>query len=173
MTSIKKNFISIAIILFLGICAYVYYLNEKKTINNNSPESTILENTVSEFQKEGTLVFYKNKLNQKLLHIEIAENEYDKQKGLMFRKTMADSLGMLFLFDVEEPQSFWMKNTHISLDIIYVNKKNIVVSIAKYTKPYSEIGIPSIKAADKVIEVNAGYCDKNQISEGDSISYSR
>ena len=74
---------------------------------------------------------------------------------------MPDSVGMLFVFDLEKPQSFWMRNTGFSLDIIYVNNKLEIVSIQKYTHPFSEVSIPSKAPAMYVVEVNAGYCDNN------------
>jgi uncharacterized protein len=89
----------------------------------------------------------------------------------MYRKSMPDSCGMLFIFEEMQPLSFWMKNTHISLDILYLDNDYRIVSIAKNATPFSEVSIPSGKDAMYVIEVNAGFCEKNKIKEGIKISY--
>jgi uncharacterized membrane protein (UPF0127 family) len=80
---------------------------------------------------------------------------------------------MLFIFPTEEPESFYMKNTIIPLDIIFINSKRELVKIYKYTTPYSEQDLPSIKPIRFVVEVNAGFCDTYNIKEGDFIDWRR
>lgn len=128
-----------------------------------------------EFTKEGQLTFFDRENHQfiKTIDIEIAEGEYETALGLMYRYSMSDSAGMLFIMDKEEPKNFWMKDTYISLDIIYLNKNLEIVTIQKYTQALSEQSIPSYKKAKYVIEVNAGFCDKLNIEEGDTVSYER
>lgn len=123
------------------------------------------------FRKDGELKFIQNKKILKTISIEIAKKEAERTQGLMFRKTMPDSCGMLFIFEEMQPLSFWMKNTHIPLDIIYIDKDYNIVSISKNTVPFSEKPIPSLKEAMYVVEVNAGFCDKNAIVEGNKIIY--
>ena len=89
----------------------------------------------------------------------------------MYRDTMAENNGMLFLMETEEPQTFWMKNTIISLDIIYVDSNKRIVSISRNCKPYSLDQIPSAKPALYVVEVIAGYTAKYGIKTGDMISF--
>lgn len=124
------------------------------------------------FKKEGELLF-KNKDGKVLttLDIEKAENENERAQGLMFRTHMDMNQGMLFLFEKETRQAFWMKNTSISLDIIFVNAQKEIVHIAKNTKPYSTESIPSFEYAQFVIEVNNGYCNLNNIMVGDRIDF--
>ena len=86
---------------------------------------------------------------------------------------MNNSQAMLFIFDVEEPQAFWMKNTIIPLDIIYVNSNKEIVSIAANTEPYSEKSLPSGRPAIYVVEVNGGFCDQYGIAAGSKISFTR
>ena len=105
------------------------------------------------------------------IDIEIANTEEKRMQGLMFRSSMSDSAGMLFTFPSETLQEFWMKNTIISLDIVYVNAKKEIVSIQKYAEPYSERPLPSYKPAMYVVEVNAGFCDSHRIGEGDFIQF--
>ena len=78
---------------------------------------------------------------------------------------------MLFIFDNERPLSFWMKNTYIPLDIIYVNKSLEIVTIQENTMPLNEKPIPSEKPALFVVEVNAGYPAARCLPQQDRFSY--
>ncbi|TAH18559.1 MAG: DUF192 domain-containing protein [Cytophagales bacterium] len=130
-------------------------------------------NTSPSFKKEGELSFI-SKTNQqeiKKIQIEIADNEGERQQGLMYRTAMEEGQGMLFIFPNSEPQSFWMKNTLISLDLLFVDENKEIVTIQKYAQPKSESSIPSSKPAKYVVEVNAGFCDRYQIKEGDVVKF--
>jgi len=126
-----------------------------------------------QFKKEGVLYFLSKVNNDTLrqIDIELASNDQERAQGLMDRKSMTDLQGMLFIFPRPEEQSFWMKNTYISLDIIYLNEKKEIVTIQKNTTPLSEESIPSFKKAQYALEVNAGFCDKYHIAYGDRIAY--
>ncbi len=103
--------------------------------------------------------------------IEIAREESKRELGLMYREKMAENQAMLFVFDGEGPRSFWMKNTILSLDMIFVNGKNEVVTIHKYTTPYSEDSYTSTRPAQYVVEANGGFTDKYGIAVGDRIAW--
>jgi uncharacterized protein len=126
---------------------------------------------VPSFVKEGEVTFLSGGKKIKKIDVEIAENEAEQAKGLMYRPYMPDSVGMLFIFQNVQPQSFWMKNTHIPLDIIYVDSNKKIVSIQKNTRPYSEESLPSYGDVQYVVEVNAGYTDLHGIKVGDSIQF--
>jgi len=125
------------------------------------------------FTKEGELRFLDGKTDKLIskIDIEVAQTPEESQQGLMYRRTMADSVGMLFIFSVEEQQSFWMKNTYLPLDIIYVNAKKQIVSIAQDCKPLSEESIPSNGITKYVVEVNAGYAAKTRLKKDDKIDF--
>jgi uncharacterized membrane protein (UPF0127 family) len=129
--------------------------------------------TAPVFKKEGELSFIKkdNQQEIKKIDIEIADSDGERQQGLMYRTQMEDSQGMLFIFPETEMQSFWMKNTLISLDILFVNENMEIVTIQKYAQPKSEQSLRSTKPAKYVIEVNAGFCDRYQVSEGDLVKF--
>ena len=78
---------------------------------------------------------------------------------------------MLFLMPTEEPQSFWMLNTYIPLDIIFANQSMEIVKIQANRQPQSLQSIPSERPAKYVVEVNAGFCAENGIVEGDRIRF--
>ncbi len=124
------------------------------------------------FKKEGELTFYsENNKQLAKIDIEIADTEYDRQLGLMKRKSMEENEGMLFIFPGESLKSFWMRNTFIPLDMIFVNANKEIVTIHKNTKVLSDQSYPSSAPAEYVIEVNAGYTDKYKIKEGDKVSW--
>jgi uncharacterized membrane protein (UPF0127 family) len=84
---------------------------------------------------------------------------------------MPDTAGMLFIYKQSQKLFFWMKNTYIPLDIIFVNENMQIVTLWKNTKPLSEKTIPSYQFSKYVVEVNAGFCDKYDIKLGDYITY--
>ena len=88
--------------------------------------------------------------------IEIADDAAERAQGLMFRETMPRDHGMYFVYQTGRPVAFWMKNTPLPLDIIYINERGIVCSIAADTTPYSEEALPSGCAAQTVLELNGG-----------------
>ena len=154
----------------MGGLAYLGALYIAPGFLGNKISGTNSSSTVS-FAKEGELFFLKNGIKAKKIDIEIAENEEERNKGLMFRSYLPDTTGMLFIFEKETPQNFWMKNTIIPLDIIYVDAEKKIISITKNTNPYSEEVIPSYGDAQYVIEVNTGFTEKHNIQIGDEISF--
>ena len=125
------------------------------------------------FRKDGELRFLDAKTSQVIstIDIEVAATDASREQGLMYRDTMVESSGMLFLMGTEEMQAFWMKNTIISLDIIYVDSERRIVSIHKNCTPYSLDQIQSAAPALYVVEVIAGYTDKYKIEVGDRVSF--
>ncbi len=107
------------------------------------------------------------------IDLEIAKTLFERNRGLMYRRSMPANGGMLFIFEIMGPQSFWMKNTVLPLDIIYVNDQFGIVSIAEHTRPYSLEPIKSGGPAKYVVEVHAGYCQANGITAGDYIEFDR
>lgn len=154
--------ITVSSLLLFGACKE----EDKKTTGTTSREIA--------FKKEGEAQLFKTDSTKVArLDIEIADNDYETETGLMYRTSMKNNRGMLFIFEKEEPRYFYMKNTQISLDIIYINSEQKVVSIAKNAVPMDETSLPSGGPAKYVLEVNAGLTDKWQLAPGDSISFSR
>ena len=104
-----------------------------------------------------------------VVRVEVADDREEQMRGLMYRTDLAADAGMLFLFDQEQPRSFWMKNTPLPLDIIYIAKDGRIVSIAEHTTPFSTAAIPSGAPAQNVLEVNAGYAQRNGVRVGDRV----
>jgi hypothetical protein len=101
--------------------------------------------------------------------IELAVTPEEQARGLMFRKSMAEKEGMFFVFDRDEIRHFWMRNTLIPLDMIFIDSKLSVVDIHRNAKPLDETVISSQKPARYVLEVNAGNADKCRIKPGSHI----
>ncbi|MBD3386146.1 DUF192 domain-containing protein [candidate division KSB1 bacterium] len=129
--------------------------------------------TFYDFTRQGELLFRRNDRILKKIDIEIADSEYKIILGLMFRKEMQENQGMLFLFDNEEPRSFWMKDTYISLDILFADASKKIVTIHKYTTPFTTNGYASTEPAQYVVEVISGFTDKYNIKTGDTIEWVR
>jgi len=102
--------------------------------------------------------------------VEVAANDVHRARGLMFRTEMAADAGMLFVFNSEGERYFWMKNTPLPLDIIFISADGRIVRIARSTTPFSEKLVPSRGAAMFVLEINAGLSDSLGITEGDRVS---
>jgi len=101
--------------------------------------------------------------------VEMMRTPAQLEKGLMFRRFLPADRGMLFDFKVEQPVMMWMKNTYISLDMIFIGKSGRVISIATDTEPLSEHIIPSGGPVLAVLEVNAGTAAKIGLKIGDKV----
>ncbi|WP_345006682.1 DUF192 domain-containing protein [Snuella lapsa] len=127
------------------------------------------------FKKEGELSIFKSTSDSlKIsLDIEIADTDYEIQTGLMYRNSMQNNQGMLFVFKDAQERYFYMKNTRIPLDIIFISENNAIVSFQKNAKPFDESSLPSNLPAKYVLEVNAGLIDTWGLNVGDSIRYNK
>ena len=102
--------------------------------------------------------------------VEIADTEPEREKGLMFRKELAEGQGMLFDFHREQEVGFWMQNTYISLDMIFIRGDGRILRIAQNTEPLSTRIIPSGGPVRAVLEVIAGTAEKLGIAPGDRVA---
>ncbi|GGD02940.1 DUF192 domain-containing protein [Hyunsoonleella pacifica] len=127
------------------------------------------------FSKEGNLSIF-NTENDSLkveLDIEIADTDFDIQTGLMYRNSMKNTQAMLFVFKDERERFFYMKNTRIPLDIIYINANKAIISFQKNAKPFDESSLPSEAPAKYVLEINAGLVDEWGLKVKDSIVFTK
>ena len=103
--------------------------------------------------------------------VEVARTAQEQARGLMFRTELAPDKGMIFPFDAPRPANFWMKNTQISLDIIFVRSDGSIESIAANTVPYSLDGVPSGEPVAMVLELAAGRADTLGLKAGDIVKW--
>ena len=123
------------------------------------------------FKKEGELKLYRNDSLIHTLDIEIADDEYQTQTGLMYRNSMANNQGMLFIFPDEQLRSFYMKNTRIPLDIIYFDANKRFVSVQVDAKPFDETSLPSEGEAQYVLKVNGGLSSSWNLDQQTKIEF--
>lgn len=141
----KFKYLMILIFLtFLGIFIYFFFFHNPKT------------NVVS------------LQIKNKTFNLEVAKTPSQQMTGLMNRTSLCPNCGMIFVFGLELPQSFWMKNTHIPLDIIFLDKNGVVINIAQ-GQPESLDNIQSTQPSKFVIELNADTSAKIGLKSGDII----
>ncbi|MGA7956400.1 MAG: DUF192 domain-containing protein, partial [Xanthobacteraceae bacterium] len=102
--------------------------------------------------------------------VELATNDAERARGLMFRKSLPEGHGMLFDFQTEQPVQFWMRNTYIPLDMIFIRGDGRVLNIAQNATPLSDALIPSAGPVRGVLEVIAGTARKYHIAPGDRVT---
>jgi uncharacterized protein len=102
--------------------------------------------------------------------VELATNTAERAVGLMYRKELPEGRGMLFDFHDDQPVQFWMHNTYISLDMIFIAGDGRVVRVAENAKPMSDELIPSGRPVRAVLEVIAGTARKFGIAAGDRVT---
>lgn len=160
-----KNLIS----SFLGLVLLLFSLSGCK--EDQKP----IDTTPIAFAKEGELQVLKADTDSVIasLDIELALTDYEIQTGLMYRNSMEEKEGMLFVFQDEAPHSFYMKNTLIALDILFIDNSLRIVNIHRNATPLSEAGIPSSGPVQYVLEINAGLSDRWGLSAGDRIRYEK
>lgn len=103
--------------------------------------------------------------------IEIADAPEEQQIGLMYRTEMPQNHGMLFIFPDSAPRSFWMKNTYLPLDLIYIGTDKTIKHIHKNAQPESLAPLPSRHPVQYVLEVNGGLTDEFNIQIGDQVKF--
>ncbi|WP_372755551.1 DUF192 domain-containing protein [Mariniflexile sp.] len=155
---------SLQIALTLSLCAL--------SILACKDDKKVIKQTEISFKKEGELTIFKTDSTTVTLDIEIADTDFDIQTGLMYRDAMSEKQAMLFVFEDETERYFYMKNTKIALDLIFISANKTIVSFQKNAKPFDESSLPSNVPAQYVLEVNAGLVDSWGLAIGNTISYS-
>jgi len=163
----KKRIINLGLLsLFISISFTSCENDEKK---NESIETDPIT-----FTKEGEIYLIKSSGDTiQKLDVEFAESDYEHQTGLMYRETMKENQGMLFIYNSERVRNFYMKNTYIPLDIIYYEADSTLVSIQKNTTPRDETSLPSEGPAQYILEVNGGLSDEWGLEKNDKMSFLR
>ncbi len=103
--------------------------------------------------------------------VEVMRTQAQRERGLMFRRSLPADQGMLFDFQVEQPVAMWMKNTFLPLDMVFISKTGKVVALAENTEPLSRAIIPSGGPVYSVLEVNAGSAARIGLKIGDSVRH--
>jgi len=163
---VNKILATTILIILLMMALFRFF--PKKNIENTAPvsaERALARGRLDFLQADGTLI--------SSITVEFAEDDYARGYGLMFRKFLPFDHGMLFIFPEERYQSFWMKNTAVSLDMIFLNNNKEIINIARDTQPFAEKNYSSAAPARYVLEVVAGYSDQWAIGPGVKVNWSR
>jgi len=122
-------------------------------------------------KKEKIVIENKLSKNKEFFLVELAKNEYEKKKGLQCKKYLKKNEGMLFIWSDEDYRNFWMKNTAIPLDLIFINSSLEVIEVYFDARPFSEKLIRSEKRAKFVLELNVGVFKELGFDVGDRIIF--
>lgn len=172
----KKNSKQIiAIVLLLAFGLWLIFTVLPSGGGSSSTETRAVKMVEPKFYKEAVLAVLDSSGSDtiKVFDIELCESMNEIQYGMMYRKSMDPNTGMLFIMGEERRQSFYMKNTFVPLDIIYINQAMEIVSIQKNAKPLDETSLPSAGPASFVLEIYGGESDKLGIKAGNKISWQR
>ena len=104
-----------------------------------------------------------------MFKVEIADTKEERRKGLMFRSNLNIDQGMLFILSKSSFANVWMKNTELSLDIIFISEENIIVDLFKEAMPLSEKIYTSKMVTKYILEINSGLIDKLGVNVGDEV----
>jgi len=158
----------IILLIIMGLAVSLYF----SIFHNPSPVITAPKENIT-FRDEGNLYFIDSHRGDTLarIDIEIANDEDSRMRGLMDRDSLGINQGMLFIYSKAMDHTYWMKNTRISLDIIFIGDDKSVKYIADHTIPYSTTPIPGFYPSRYVVEVNAGFCLEHNIKPGVLIDF--
>lgn len=162
----QRNLLIIMAVLAIPIVGGLIYMSmPKSTPSASGPK----------FTKQGTLTFYRAQGDEALttIDIEIKADEMGRAEGMMWRKSMEDNQGMLFIMERAEPQSFWMRNTYLPLDIIFIGENQRILNIRKNAQPQTLSPQTSQGDAKYVLEVVGGFADQHGIKPGNRIEFER
>lgn len=123
------------------------------------------------FAASGTTIVLKTETGDHSFDIEVMTTFQERARGLMFRRSLPENSGMLFLYDRPEPAAMWMKNTFIPLDMVFIAPGGTVHRIEKNTEPFSTETISSDGSIIAVLELNAGAADRIKLKPGDRVIY--
>ena len=105
------------------------------------------------------------------VRVEIADTPAKRELGLQYRRELGDDQGMLFLFPAESTQTFWMKNTPISLDMIFIGSNLRIVGIVRDAVPFSTTTLSVAAPSQFVLEIKGGLARRNRIEVGDPVRF--
>ncbi len=157
-----------AVVIFVLICCWAFsrFSCRRARIEHAAPIAFKSEGRLSVIKKNGrdTVI---------TIAIEIADREEERIQGLMNRYFLPDTGGMLFVFEAPRQLSFWMKDTYLPLDIIFIDDNQNIIEIRENMAPLNTMPIWSRSPARYALEVNAWFCRQRGIKEGDKICWSR
>jgi uncharacterized membrane protein (UPF0127 family) len=169
-----RIWIAVLMLSFSSLLLGVGCGGEKSSAPSESTEettpSTAASATVSESEasRTPTVIITNSEGERVAVEVEIADNDAERQRGLMERTALAENAGMLFVFEREKPLAFWMKNTLIPLSVAYIDSNGRIVDIQDM-EPLDETTHPSAEPARYALEVNQGFFAERGIEVGNEM----
>ena len=161
-----KNLIHILLALFLGASVAsmsIAGMAHAQEASANAPILLPVDETPLTIERDGEIIA--------AFDIEVADDPSERSRGLMFRTELGDHEGMIFPYDGTTAQSFWMKNTPLALDIIYIGPDGRISNIAAMTEPYSLEPVYSVGPVLGVLELRGGRAEELGVSPGDLVEW--
>ena len=151
----------------LVITSYISIIYSSSSLSNNP-------NSLSELRNwgKGVVTVHTTKTENAKFRVVIAKSNKERRQGLMHIESMKDNEGMIFIFNPPRKVSMWMRNTPMTLDMIFINKDGEIITIENSATPYSTKGIPSNGSIKWVLEINGGLSERLNIKAGDSVKLS-
>ncbi|MFV8281874.1 DUF192 domain-containing protein [Christiangramia marina] len=160
----KKGFFRTGLLVFALGFGFI-------SCDNSTEKEEAIETDPIVFSKEAEVyLIHSNGDTLRKIDVELAESDYEKQTGLMYRESLGSEQGMLFVYGNARVRNFYMKNTYIPLDILYYNTDSTLVSMQKNATPRDETNLPSDGPAQFVLEINAGLSDEWGINSESTFS---
>ena len=117
-------------------------------------------------------LFIETALKKSVFKVEVAETPKALKKGLMFRRSLENDAGMLFVFSTPRRACFWMQNTYLSLDLLFIDSYGMILGLVENTIPLSQKRIQSsVNSVKAVLEIPAGTIKKLRLSVGDRVRH--
>lgn len=173
MQKLRKYAPYVLIVALLAFVGLSQTTSCKRNNNQRVMPSKTDSNYEPKFRKDGDLWLLKGETGDTIIHLDVeyANTPNSIEYGMMYRKNMDETMSMLFFMGNMQMRSFWMKNTYVSLDIIYIDDKLRIVSIQKNAEPLNTRSLPSDGPAQYVLEVKGGLSDKLGLQKGDMINF--
>ena len=162
-TTLKNQFV--LCVLFVGVL-FVLHCGDTESADRPAVGDSVTENQ----NKQGSKL-YTLRINDITLNVEIAQDPESLQEGLMFRESLPENQGMLFVFPYERILSFWMRNTYIPLDIAFINSAGQIIDIQTMEPIDESKHYISSAPALYALEVNGGWFERHQIGVGATVNF--
>jgi len=159
----RKSYFHILLIILSSLLFY-----SPSALSKKNPRH--LENLLG--WKEGSVIIQTHANENVKFRVLIAKSNKERRQGLMHIESMEEDQGMLFIFDPGRKVSMWMRNTPMTLDMIFIDRNGKIINIAENTIPYSTKGISSGGSINWVLEINGGLSNRMNINNGDIVSLS-
>ncbi|MDH5671666.1 MAG: DUF192 domain-containing protein [Myxococcales bacterium] len=167
----KATVLGLSLLVTLGACSNAGGLTEAAEPRPSAPEPTSAPAAAEPEAELATVELSPPGHPLVRVTVELARTVQERQQGLMYRKQLAPDAGMLFLFEEEKPLSFWMRNTYVPLDMIFIGSDLRIVGIVENAEPLTDDSRSVDGHSQYVLEVNAGFSREHGLATGTAVAF--